>query len=251
MGPLRRTFLLLLVILVAASSGCVYWRLLQFKRQLGDFSEHFEFRGEERYGLVAVHPVLTGSDFDGLMEVEPTGLLRDERGLWRIYEFEKHPADGGEVLAYDFLFVEDMLVEILFPRQFSELYPGDSLAEFLRALGGADVAKREKSARSDSFDAKYIDALPRRELTLRVLGEPSEPPGTCEDGGEFLTYRYRIRTGSIGAKAEKRRSYGRFFYGKSGELIRVEAGIGDHELRFDIPRGDSSPGTGGESSDDR
>jgi len=225
----------LLVIAVAASSGCVYWRLFKFKQQLSDFNEHFEFRSNGSYSLVIKKPLVTGGDFDKLMEVEPTLRLEGPEGTWRVYEFEKQPPDGSEALTYRFGFEADKLTLIVFPDQFMELYPADALAEFLRSLGEAEVEKKERSAHSSAFRRDLLEQLPDSTKVLDALGAPSERLGDRQEGWEDLLYHYRIRTETTGDKEAKRRALGRFRYADDGRLIQVEAAIGKHRLSFDIP----------------
>jgi hypothetical protein len=235
MKCIRRVIPVLLVIGVAASSGCVYWRLFKFKQQLKDFNEHFEFRSNGAYSLVIKEPLVTGGDFDKLMDVEPTRREEEPDGTWRVYEFEKQPPDGSEALIYRFGFDSDKLTLIVFPDQFTKLYPADALAEFLRSLGEAEVEKKERSAHSRAYRRHLLEQLPDSTRVLDVLGEPTERERDRQEGWEDLLYRYRLRTQTVGEKEAKRRALGRFRYADDGRLLQVEAAIGKHRLSFDIP----------------
>ncbi|MCP4550044.1 MAG: hypothetical protein GY835_26595 [bacterium] len=169
------------------------------------------------------------------MEVEPTHRLEDDRGYWRVYGFEKDPPDGSAPLEYRFRFNDDLLTEIRFPRQFTELYPADILAELLRSLGDADVDKSEKSAFSRSFNQRLVTSLPGRKELVEALGDPTGYDEILAEGGVGVVYRYTIMTSTTGEKREKRHSYGHFLFRSDGSLEKVDAGIGDHELCFTIP----------------
>ncbi len=221
---------------VAAGGGCVYWRLLKLQGQLDEFHEFFSFRQDSTYSIVARDPILTGSDVDGIMKVEPTHRGEDSRGTWRVYEFAKNPDDGSAPLVYRFGFREEMLVELEFPVQFVALYPASALKELLQSLGGGEVEREHGSVHS-IFDRRLRDQLPDPGTVLASLGRPSERSFRADGSGEEMLYRYRLRTVTTGKKERKRRAYGRFFFDGDGQLTRVDAGLGKHELRFDIPEG--------------
>jgi len=233
MKRIRRFIPVLLAIGVAASSGCVYWRLLQFKRQLDRFNEHFEFRSDSAYALVAREPLLSHEDVDEIMEVEPT--RREESGTldWRVYAFTQVP-DGRAPLVYRMGFRDGLLVELHFPEQFTELYPEAAIRELLESLGRAKVERETASTRS-SLRRRLCEQLPDSTRVESALGPPSERDFDPALGARRWLYRYRILTSTTGKKEEKRRAWGCFWFGEGAELVRVDAGIGKHELRFDIP----------------
>ena len=233
MKLINRTLMIILAIGVAAGSGCVYWRLLKFKRQLDDFPRHFTFHSDSTYTLVSLHPILTGEDVDDVMELAPSERLSGDDGDWRIYAFAKEPPDDSEDLVYRFGFEAGMLTRIEFPAQFSRLYPGSALQELLMSLGGAEVDRKAHAARGRMLRARLAAHLPDQERLLDILGEP-----TARDtlpGDELLwNYNYRPVTSTRGEKERKRHAYGRFRFNERRELSRVEAGIGKHGLQFDI-----------------
>lgn len=244
MKRIRRYLPVILAIGVAASSGCVYWRLLQFKRQLERFNEHFEFRSDSAYVLVAREPLLSGADVDAIMEVEPTREEQGPAAAWRTYAFRQVP-DGRTPLVYRMDFRDGMLVALHFPAQFTELYPEAAIRELLASLGRAEVERKTASTRS-SLRRRLCEQLPDSVQVERALGPPSERGFDPEQGARRWLYRYRILTATTGKKEEKRRAWGRFWFGEDAALVRVDAGIGKHELRFDIPEEPDSAGAAGE-----
>jgi hypothetical protein len=232
MISLRRTLMLLLAIGVAAASGCVYWRLLKFKQQLGDFPSHFAFAGGSSYALVCLHPLLEGGDVDGLMGVAPSRREQGDGLEWRVYDFIKDPADASAPLTYRLGFAEGKLVRIEFPAQFTPLFPEDGLRELLASLGKADVDRAERSARARLARERLAARLPDRARLAAALGEPSER--AVADSSEIWTYRYRLDTSSESAAARKRRALGEFRFDAEGRLTRLAATIGKHILRFDV-----------------
>jgi hypothetical protein len=233
MKRIRRFLPVIMAIGVAASSGCVYWRLLQFKRQLDRFNEHFEFRSDSVYTLVAREPLLSGEDIDEIMEVEPTRRERDAELDWRVYAFQQVP-NGRAPLDYRMGFRDGVLVELQFPAQFTDLYPEAAIRELLESLGRAEVERETASTRS-SLRRRLCDQLPDSVKVESALGPPSERDFDIRQGARRWLYRYRILTPTTGKKEEKRRAWGCFWFGEDAALVRVDAGIGRHELRFDIP----------------
>jgi len=232
MKLLNRTLLVILAIGVAAASGCVYWRLLQFKRQLEHFPEHFAFHDDSPYTLISLHPVLSDEDVDDIMELEPSHSGRDADGPWRAYAFAKDPPDGSPDLVYRFGFDGEMLWRIEFPEQFTRLYPGPVLRELLASLGTADLDRDQRAAHGRMMREQIVTHLPNRAVVRRVLGAPVMRE--MDEGVDVWSYHYRPVTSTKGRRERKRHAYGRFHFGSDGELVTVEAGIGRHSARFDI-----------------
>lgn len=233
MKLLNRTLLLFLALGVAATSGCVYWRLLHVKRQLEDFHEHFAFHDGSSYTLVSLHPVLSGEDVDDIMELEPSRQGVDGDGPWRAYAFAKDPGDGSPDLVYRFGFEGEMLRSIEFPEQFTRLYPGPVLQELLASLGAADLDREQRATRGRMIRERILEHLPDRATVRRVLGAPTLREPDDEDI-DVWSYNYRPVTSTTGRRERKRHAYGRFHFSPGGELVSVEAGIGKHSMRFDI-----------------
>jgi hypothetical protein len=185
-------------------------------------------------------PVVTGDDIDLIMKVDPTRNGADAGSSWRVYDFEKQPPDSTGVLRYRFGFRDGLLTEVDFPVQFTSLYPGETLKELLLAAGGAEVDKKERAARVRALRGKLVSELPAYSRIVEVLGPPSERQWDAATSREELVYRYRPITDSDGKQADKRRAYGRFSFGRGRRLERVAAGIGSHEVSFDIPPPDGS-----------
>ncbi len=218
---------------VVASSGCIYWRLLKFKRQLNDFPEHFALDTDGSTTLISLHPVLGFEDVEALMEIEPSERLEDVKGNWLIYAFAKEPADGTPHLVYRLGFEAGLLKNIRFPDQFEGIYPGPVLRELLESLGDAKVDKGDRAARGRMLRERIAEHLPDQARLQEILGRPSSREA-LEDEQERWHYDYRPITSSAGKTELKRHAYGRFRFTADGELLAVAAGIGKHKLEFDI-----------------
>ena len=228
----QRRLLMILLVIGVATTGCVYWRLLKFKHQLDDFHENFAFQSDSTYTLVSRHPLLSGGDIDGIMEVEPTERATRGGLEWRDYAFAKEPPDGSPPLVYRFGFEDDLLERIEFPTQFTLLYPDTMLTSLLASLGQADVDKGERSARARLMREQLATSLPDRRRLAAVLGPPVERDSS--ETGERWIYRYRLDTTTQGKAERKRRARGEFVFGPNGDLLSLEAALGRHALSFDV-----------------
>lgn len=221
---------------VVALSGCVYWRLLQFKKQFRDFHENFEIRSDGHYTLVIKTPLLSGGDIDFVMKARPTEVDgRDEDIRERLYVFnlEGGSSDPRAELEYELRFEKDLLVEMHFPGEFTELFPEAALQEFLTSLGSAEADRESEGIRAKLRREKVRDLMPDRARVLESLGEPSHR-WREKDGLERLLYRYDLDTKSEDLEPHKRRAFGRFHY--EGDVLRkVDASFGGHVFSFEIP----------------
>jgi hypothetical protein len=233
MRLIHRTLLILLAIGVVASSGCIYWRLLKFKHQLDDFSEHFALSTDGSTTLMSLHPILGIEDVEGLMEIAPSERYEDAGGSWLVYAFAKEPADGTPPLVYRLGFEKGLLRQIRFPEQFDGIYPGPVLRELLESLGAADVDRGDRVAHGQMLRQRIAEHLPDRTRLEEVLGQPSHHE-ILSGNEEQWHYDYRPITSSAGKVELKRRAYGRFRFSAAGDLVAVAAGIGKHKLEFDI-----------------
>ncbi len=233
MRLIHRTLLVLLAIGVVASSGCIYWRLLKFKRQLDNFPEHFALSTDGSTTLTSLHPILGIEDVEGLMEISPSETFEGVEGRRLVYAFAKEPADGTPPLVYRLEFEDGLLKRIHFPEQFDAIYPGPVLKELLESLGDADVDRGDHAARGHMLRERIAEHLPDRNRLMDVLGRPSARESLVGDE-ECWHYDYRPVTSSVGETERKRRAYGRFRFTADGDLVAVAAGIGKHKLEFDI-----------------
>jgi len=236
MLKLRRMLPALLMIGVVALGGCVYLRLLQFKKQFRDFHENFEIRSDGHYALIIKKPLLGGDDVDFVMKALPSETeAREGEILSRTYTF--HLDDGSQDprarLEYELRFESDLFVEMHFPEEFSTLFPEDALRELLSSLGDAETDRRSEGMRARLRKNRVRELMPNRARVLEALGEASHR-WREKDGLERLLYRYDLETESSHLEPHKRRAFGRFHF--EGEtLIKVDASFGGHVFSFEIP----------------
>ncbi len=235
MSKFRRVLPALVMIGVVALSGCVYWRLLQFKKQFSDFHENFEFRNKGRYTLIIKQPLLSGDDVDFLMKAEPTRKESDAGEITqRLYVFHLDEGEGpASVLDYDLRFDEDLFVEMIFPDEFADLFPEDALVALLASLGDAETDRRSEGLTAKVRKDRIRELMPKRARVLEVLGKPSEK-WRERDGLDRLYYRYELETVSTGLKPHETRAFGRFHF-DGQELRKVDASFAGHVFSFEIP----------------
>ena len=234
MGKLRWVIPALLVIGVAATSGCVYWRLLKFKNQFADFHENFEFLSDGRYSLIIKKPILNGEDVDFVMKVEPSRSdSLDGACVLRGYDFRRDGGSGpGEVLSYDLRFEEEWFTEMNFPPEMTPLFAEGSLESLIASLGSAEVNRELGSLRTETRSERIREVMPDRAGVIAALGEPTAR-WLEEDGRERIFYRYHLEMSPL-AGSSRRKAFGRFHF--EGEVLRrVDASFAGHVFTFDIP----------------
>ena len=234
MGKLRWVIPVLLVIGVAATSGCVYWRLLKFKNQFTDFHENFEFLSDGRYSFIIKKPILNGEDIDFVMKVEPSRSdSLDGVCVFRGYDFRRDDGSGpGEVLSYDLRFEGDWFTEMNFPPEMTPLFEKDALESMIASLGRAEVDRKLGNLRTVTRSERIREIMPDRAGVIAVLGEPTAR-WFEDDGRERIFYRYQLETPQS-AGSIRRKAFGRFHF-EGDVLRRVDAAFAGHVFTFDIP----------------
>jgi hypothetical protein len=152
----------------------------------------------------------------------------------RVYVFRRQDGSGaGELLSYELRFREDDFTEMHFPREFTELFPGDGLLALIASLGEAEVDREAGSLRTKTRQERIREIMPDRALVIETLGKPTAR-WTERDGRERIFYRYLLETPDSEAGAEPRKAFGRFHF-EGDSLRRVDACYAGHVFTFDIP----------------
>ncbi len=189
-------FLLILFLsLTLLSTGCVYLRLLQVKRQLSDFNSYFQIEDQDKLTLVFLKPVLLPNDITWLMKNTPMSRKETEIGeLWE-YILEKQYSDvndqeGDFDIPIYMVFVNNKLNQISFPERFLKYLSKPLLARMLASLGEAEIDKAKRKA-GTRFRARDSVEIPREEQILEVLGKPYSIEES--DGTKRLIYVYNLK----------------------------------------------------------
>lgn len=184
-------------------SGCVYLRLLEFKRQLADFDAHFIVDTHDGLTLRFRHPVLRDDDM-GTLGIAPAARQKLGAGeRWR-FRWVKDPvaADGAAVRyeqTVDFVFVNGELTTVLVPERFFVFFPKPVFLAGLKAMGQATVDRQRRRATAVLEHASRREPLPvvRQADLLALLGAPVEVKGDAAT----IEWRYVFKADSTEQKA--------------------------------------------------
>jgi hypothetical protein len=189
-------FLLVLFLsLTLLTTGCVYLRLLQVKRQLSAFNSYFQIEEQDKLTLVFLKPVLLAKDVTWLMNSPPMSRKETEEGhLWE-YVMEKQYRDSDYEesdfnIPISMVFVDDKLRQISFPERFLRYLSKPLLARMLTSMGEAEIDKARRRAGS-RFQARGTVEIPREEQVLDVLGKPYSTEES--DDTKRLIYAYDLK----------------------------------------------------------
>lgn len=208
-----------LAALAFALGGCVYLRLLELKKQLGRFDEHFALQTTDGVGIVCHTPVLTTSDvrWIGLRPEQTKSLGQAEQ--WQVRWVKQLPlgiAEPGQFdIVVDLGFANDRLTRITIPERYFAVLPKDFLVGVIKSLGRGQVNKSQKHVEAAVSAAEVAAARPKLPAIDKLLGRPSEE--RVEGDTTVLRYRY--------IPATKESKAGVFdmhltFNTTSGELLR-------------------------------
>jgi hypothetical protein len=191
---LRPSAACLLLVVGLLLSGCVYLRLLEFKRQLGDFDRHFTLSTDDGLRLICQHPIVLSEDFRWLGFTPESVKALGQAEQWRIRWTKQLPpgvADSaGHDIEMELMFAEGRFTRLHIPERFFAFVPKPFFTGLLRSLGQANVDRSRRLA-----DVSFTPAE-RSRLTASVtpaalaalLGRPSEQ--TVAGDRSTLRYRY-------------------------------------------------------------
>ncbi|MEM4408731.1 MAG: hypothetical protein QXI19_08310 [Candidatus Caldarchaeum sp.] len=198
MTTLKRALLLLFALtLIAPTSGCVYLRLLETKKQLSAFSTYFDLKDDGGLKLIFKKPVLTGSDIIWLTRHNPSESHASPEGTTWIYVFRKIHATQEDLTAegnkYDIPlkmhFANDRLSEVTFPERFLKFISIPLLKRMLESIGEAKVDRSEKAANSTFLGHSSWEIPTEKQIRL-LLGSPTEIEEAQD--GIILKYKYSL-----------------------------------------------------------
>ena len=176
------------------NTGCVYWRLNQFRHQLSSFPENFQIEEGELPAIVAVKPILRPDDFGWLSGLAASDtVVRDEQTT-ELYLYRKQyrdPADDEDG-AYDkrvaFLYNEDQRMHTIeAPARFAPLLTEENFDVVFRPMKEGRV-DRGRHATGWFWEEHRVN-IPVREDILHFFGVPY----AVEERAEGLTYTYAYR----------------------------------------------------------
>ncbi len=179
---MRRTLaVLLLAFFALCSSGCIYLRLLELKRQFAQFDRYFEADVRDGLKLTCKTPVLLDEDMAFFRLVpesrQRTGVAERWHFHWIKAGLPPTADPRDHELTADFIYVEHKLTRVILPERFFAFFPKPLFLALLRSLGHAEIDRKKRTAHStlnekiDSPDA----APPFTASDLKnMLGAPLE-----------------------------------------------------------------------------
>lgn len=193
-APQRRFGLALALGLVATFllGGCVYLRLLELKKQLGQFDRHFDLRTEDGVRILCRTPVLLADDVRWLGLLPETTKKIGSAEQWHIRWAKELPPGkkdtGSFYLALDLMFVEGKLSGVAIPESYFALLPKPFVLGVIKSLGGARVDKSKRVAEALVGSEQVALARPDLPNIDKVLGLPTEE--RVEGTQTIQRYRY-------------------------------------------------------------
>jgi len=193
-AALRRPLALGLLALTLLLSGCVYLRLLEFKRQLADFDRHFTLHTATGLRLVCLTPVVLAEDFRWLGFTPESVTKIGQAEQWRI-RWTKHLPPGVQEsdthdIELELIFVAGKFTRLFMPERFFAFVPKPFFSGLLRSLGQAGVDRSRRVAEVN-FSKTERDALTARVMATSLamlLGKPTAQAVT--PAHTTLRYRY-------------------------------------------------------------
>jgi len=191
----------LLASLALLLGGCVYLRLLEVKRQLGDFERFFTLDTSDGIRIGCLTPVLLTGDFRwfGITPESVRSLGQAEQ--WRVRWIKQVPEGRKESVVRDVEielgFTDDRLTRIHIPEGYFALIPKEFLVGLLRGLGAADI---DKARRDAAVRLAGGGTLPIAAVTLEALTDLLGEPSTRVREGPRTSLRYRYEPTPAGAR---------------------------------------------------
>lgn len=189
----RRLLALGLAAVALLLGGCVYLRLLEVKRQLGDFDRFFTLDTSDGVRLGCLTPVLLTGDFRWLGITPETVTKLGQSEQWKVRWVKQVPPGSTETIVRDvgieLIFTADKLTRLHIGESYFALIPKPFFVGLLRGLGTADIDRGKRDAAVNLPGAADLEVARVSMSTLAsLLGEPSE---RTEAGARtILRYRY-------------------------------------------------------------
>lgn len=174
-----------------ANSGCVYWRLHQFRNQLSAFPGYFEIQEGDVPVIVSLRPVLQPDDLGWLSGLAASETVREDKRVIELYRYRKQYADAAhdEEGAYDLLIqvdfnAQDRMHALHAPARFAPILTEDNFNEVFAPMKDGTI-ERAKHATGWVWEEHRVN-IPTREEIRDFFGTPY----TVAEPEEGLTYTF-------------------------------------------------------------
>jgi len=206
----------LLLLLTGMLSGCLLFRIYEFKEQFCDYQRNFQLLVGDDITLLMLNPVLFDDDLVWLLGAEPSYREQRDGELDLVYVVEKDlPVSDPELaIPLRLRFTNNsgdyrLSAGIIHKNLGTMITPG-LIDETVAHTCDSETNIADKNVSVDLSDLDP-DAIPRRQEIEQALGEPTE---VYEDG-RVVVYRFRLRDAQPGVE----KSRARVWYGEDGELV--------------------------------
>lgn len=221
----------ILLFLALFTSGCVYLRLFEVKKQLAQFDKYFTLDKTNGLKIRFHKPVLYEQDMQW-MGFQPTIQKEDPNGkTWHLVFEKMHPENRVEEGNYDIIFLlkykNRKLKEVCISERYFAVIPKEFFIMIIKSMGGAKIDRKKKSASAKStFSGDTELIIPKQDDILKLLGYPyvhekNEKLNTIE-------YRYQIKgktSGKMSEQSTKERYVVKFIFSEKEEKLKVEGKI--------------------------
>ena len=223
-----RRLTLLLAATTLLLSGCMLFRIYDFKSQFCDYQANFELLVGKDIELRMLNPVLLDRDVVWLLGAEPTRRERSGNSLELVYVVEKDQPQVSDEYAIP--------IRLRFHRQDGDFRLEAGIID--KNLGSMvtpglidETVAHACDSRTNVADANVTvdlgdldpDAVPRRSDIEVALGAPQQR----FDGGRGALYRFRLRNARPGTQ----KSFARIEYAADGEHVER---VRFHYLRYQM-----------------
>lgn len=215
----RKWFAAGLASLALLFGGCVFLRLLAFKRQLGEFDRNFTLETKDGVRLNCLNPVLLSDDFRWLGITPETVKQLGRAEQWHVRWVKQQSPGVTEKVVFDvdaeLMFTDGKLTRLYVPERYFALIPKSFLIDLMRGVGAADVDRAVRSAAVNlaANGDKKLDPQVNQTALVTLLGPPNEqriegartlmryvyaPTPPREKGGRFeMTFSFETTTGRL------------------------------------------------------
>lgn len=202
--PTTKAFFLLILICCSLTlSGCVYLRLLAFRKQLTQFDQYVMVDKKDGLTFSFLRPILYGNDMKWL-GLQPT-LQETESGVttWRHVLKKIYKDNQSETGNYDFVIDTRYQVEklhaVYLPERLFTTLSKDFFIALCRYAGQSDMdlnqRNREVRYTGGDVDSKHTLSSVKQDALVQQFGIPYLIEN--KNGIDSLEYHYRVKEGSI------------------------------------------------------
>ncbi len=192
----RHVAWLILLLTMPLFSGCVYWRLNQFRNQLSAFPDFFRIEERDYPTLVAVRPILRPDDLGWLSGLAASSTETRDGRVVETYHFVKQYGQTGDdeqgrfdLIVPLFFNEQDRLAEIQSPARFAPILTEENFAEVFGPMGGG-IIERSRHATGWTWEEHRVNIPVRAEIE-EFFGIPFA--ARAHEEGTAYTYVFQLR----------------------------------------------------------